>query len=453
MKNIVIIGAGFAGLTAALDLLKLGHHPIVIEADTIVGGLAGSFDIGPDSQPLEKFYHHWFTNDEHVVSLIDELGEHDKVVIRDSHTGMYFNNTMFRLASPLDVLRFTPLPFIDRIRLGLLVFQVRMFKDWRKIEHKNVPEWLVPLSGQRVYDVVWGPLVDAKFSIYKDDVTAAWFWKKLQLRGSSRGKGGSEQLAYYKGGFAALAERMAEEVRKRGGDIRLQKRAVSIRADNGRATGVELDDGSVVDADAVLVTTAFPIAADLLESTLSADEIAKFRRVRYLANRCLALELDRSLSDTYWLNVNDPSFPFVGVIEHTNFEPASSYGGRHIVYLSRYLAASDAAYSMGKDDYVEYALGHLQRMFPDFKREWILGAHVWDADYAQPVTERNYSHYLPGHHTSLENVDIYTMAQIYPEDRGTNYAVREGRAAAAAVDARLERPNRKASRETAAAAA
>jgi protoporphyrinogen oxidase len=230
---------------------------------------------------------------------------------------------------------------------------------------------------------------------------------------------------------------MAEEVRNRGGKLRLGTAASSIIARGGRATGVAISDGSIAEADAVLITTSFPIAADLLEGTLASAEVEKLRRVRYLANRCLVLELDRSLSDTYWLNVNDPTFPFVGVIEHTNFEPASSYGGRHIVYLSRYLAASDPGYHMDKEDYVEYALPHLQRMFPNFDRRWILAHHVWDADYAQPVTERNYSGYLPGHRTSLENVDIYTMAQIYPEDRGTNYAVREGRAAAAALDGRL----------------
>lgn len=436
MKNVIIVGAGFCGLTAALELLKQGHKVTVLDPDTVVGGLAGSFDIGADSQPLEKFYHHWFTNDEHVVSLIHELGEHEEVVVRDSHTGMYFNNSLFRLASPLDVLKFTPLPLIDRIRLGLLVFQVKRFKDWRQVEHLNVPEWLVPLCGQRVYDVVWGPLIDAKFSIYKDDVTAAWFLRKLQLRGSSRGKGGAEQLAYYKGGFAALAERLAREVTAMGGELKLGVGAEAVVAADGRATGVRTAQGTL-DADAVLITTAFPIAADLLEDALPDDEIARLRRVRYLANRCLALELDRSLSDTYWLNVNDPSFPFVGVIEHTNFEPTSSYGGRHIVYLSRYVAAEDPAYSMDKEEYVEHALPHLQRMFPDFRRDWIRAHHVWDADYAQPVTERNYSKYVPDHRTSLSNVDIYTMAQIYPEDRGTNYAVREGREAAAGLGARL----------------
>ncbi len=248
-NNVVVVGAGFCGLTAAIDLLKQGHNVTVLDPDTVVGGLAGSFDIGYDSLPLEKFYHHWFTNDEHVVSLIHELGEDDRVVVRDSNTGMYFNKSLFRLASPIDVLKFTPLPFLDRIRLGLLVFQVRMYKDWRKVEHLNVPEWLVPLCGKRVYNVVWGPLIDAKFSIYKDDVTAAWFLKKLQLRGSSRGKGGAEQLAYYRGGFAALAERMGAEVSTRGGQLLLGKAAKSIVTDLGRATGVLTDDGSIVEAD------------------------------------------------------------------------------------------------------------------------------------------------------------------------------------------------------------
>jgi hypothetical protein len=76
-------------------------------------------------------------------------------------------------------------------------------------------------------------------------------------------------------------------------------------------------------------------------------------------------------------------------------------------------------------------------MFPGFERRWILGHHVWTARYAQPVTERNYSRYVPGHETPLANFTIATMAQIYPEDRGTNYAVRDGRAVAAKLLERL----------------
>jgi protoporphyrinogen oxidase len=150
--------------------------------------------------------------------------------------------------------------------------------------------------------------------------------------------------------------------------------------------------------------------------------------------------MDRSLSSLYWINVNDPSFPFVGIIEHTNFEPTTTYGGEHIVYLSRYLPSTDPIYTMTDAEYLEYALPHLKTMFPDFDRAWLKNYHVWRADYAQPIVERGYSSIIPDIRTSLENVFLCTMAQIYPEDRGTNYAVRSGRSIGRLLSATQEYP-------------
>ena len=160
---------------------------------------------------------------------------------------------------------------------------------------------------------------------------------------------------------------------------------------------------------------------------VSAEYVSSLRRIKYLANVCLVLELDRSLSSTYWLNVNDPGFPFVGLIEHTNFEPASTYRGRYIVYLSKYLPQSDALFSMSAQELLQFTLPHLRRMFPAFDLQWILGYHVWRANYSQPVVERRYNELIPTNETPLAGLYIATMAQIYPEDRGTNYAIREGR--------------------------
>jgi protoporphyrinogen oxidase len=148
------------------------------------------------------------------------------------------------------------------------------------------------------------------------------------------------------------------------------------------------------------------------------------------------LELDRSLSSTYWLNVNDPGFPFVGVIEHTNFDSPENYDGKHIVFLSRYLAKEDPLWEFGDEDYLAFALSHLKRMFPDLERSWVQDFRVWRAEFAQPVTERDYSRYVPARETPFANAWISTMAQIYPEDRGTNYAIREGNAVAAMMAVR-----------------
>ena len=233
-------------------------------------------------------------------------------------------------------------------------------------------------------------------------------------------------LAYYKGGFSELAEALKARLEEMGVEVRVDSPVTGLAVEDGRVTLVSTGQG-VIRAGAVLLTQALPLAADLLEPHVARDYAAGLRRIDYLANICLVLELDRSLSETYWLNVNDPSFPFVGVIEHTNFEPPQSYGGRHIVFLSKYLPESDALYRMADDDVLDFAVPHLTRMFPDFRREWITGHHVWRALHSQPIAEPGYSALIPAEQTPLANVLIASMAQIYPEDRGTNYAIREGR--------------------------
>ncbi|QOV90474.1 NAD(P)/FAD-dependent oxidoreductase [Humisphaera borealis] len=422
---VVVIGGGFSGLSAALELAKSGIPVTVLEADSTPAGLAGTFDV--NGQRVEKFYHHWFTNDAHIIDLVNELGVTDQVIHRPTRTGLYFANTTFRLSRPLDVLKFKPLAMIDRIRLGLLVLKARKVKDWRQLEGVTAAEWLIQLAGPKVYEVVWEPLLKGKFGSVADEISAVWFWNKLKLRGGSRGKGGGEVLAYYRGGFAALADRMAERIIQLGGHVECNARVTGITSAGGAVTGVVAGD-RVFPARAVIATPALPIIADLLKGHVAEAFSASLGKIRYLANICLVLGLDRSLSDTYWLNVNDPQFPYVGVIEHTNFEPAASYGGRHIVYLSKYLPEDAELYRMRDADVLAFSLPHLKRMFPKFDKSWVKEHHVWRARYAQPIVERHYGAMIPPAGTPLSGFHIATMAQVYPEDRGTNYAVREGRA-------------------------
>ena len=160
---------------------------------------------------------------------------------------------------------------------------------------------------------------------------------------------------------------------------------------------------------------------------LTESEQGRLEKIRYLGNTCLTLELDRSLSDTYWMNVNDPEFPFVGVIEHTNFEPASSYGGNKIIYLSKYLQVSDALFAKDADEFFDYAKPYLVRMFPQFDESWVKAKSLYRARYSQPIVTKSYGEIIPPINYSTRGLYLSTMAQIYPEDRGTNYAIREGK--------------------------
>ena len=435
-NDAVIVGAGFAGLTAALELARRGAKVLVLDRDTTPGGLAGSFEF-KDGVSVEKFYHHWFDNDHYVPWLVKSLGMEGDILTLPSRTGLYFNGRHWRLSTPWDLLNFKPLSLADRIRLGLLVLRVRRVTDWQAIEHLSIREWLEPLSGRNVFRVVWGPLLESKFSVYSEAVNAVWMWKKLVLRGSTRDTKGGERLAYFKGGFTRLAQAMSDEITRLGGEVRCATQVTGVVAADGRILALETPQGDCVGRQ-YLFTPAFPIIADLFAGEGHEEWLASLRRVKYLGNVCLVMELDRSLSETYWLNVNDPGFPFVGVIEHTNFDAVENYGGKHIIYLSRYLAQEDPLWAYSDDDYLGFSLGHLQRMFPAIERSWILDFRIWRAEFAQPITERNYSSYLPDQGTPYGNARICTMAQIYPEDRGTNYAIREGRAIAAQMAKALE---------------
>ncbi len=424
-SDVVIVGAGFTGLTAAYVLSKQGKRVHVIEADITPGGLAGVFCFD-DRVKVEKFYHHWFNNDVYVPELVKELGLDGDVILLPSRTGMYLNNRMWKLSGPMDLLRFKALSLINRIRLGLLVFQVRRIKNWKTIEHLSIREWLEPLCGKTVYRVVWEPLITSKFSVFSETVNAVWMWKKLVLRGSTRNDKGGEELAYFKGGFGRLAEKLVEGIRENGSRVTFGCQVTGVEAKGNQVKSILTESGPVK-GDKYIFTPAFMVIAKIFEKAGCEQWIASMRRVKYLGNMCLVLRLKQSLSETYWLNVNDPGFPFVGVIEHTNFDTPDNYKGTHITYLSRYLSVEDPVWSYSDKDYYDFAMKYLKRMFPLLETNWVLDYKVWRSEYAQPVTERNYSDYVPGHETPYENTWISTMAQIYPEDRGTNYAIREGR--------------------------
>jgi protoporphyrinogen oxidase len=423
-RHVVVIGAGFTGLAAAYELARRGIKVTVLEKDNQIGGLAGSFEI--DGHRIEKFYHHFFNNDEYVVKLAKELGCENELLQRETKTGMYLNNEIFKLSTPFDLLRFKPLSLIDRLKLGGLVLKARKIKDWKQLESVTAEEWLLQLCGPEVYRVIWEPLLRGKFGSFAPEISAVWFWNKLVLRGSSRSRTEKEVLAYYSSGFEALAERIADVIKSAGGVISTSAAVESLIVQNNHIKGVQTPNGAIY-AEAVIATPALPIIADLVKPYVSNQYVAELRQIKYLANVCLVLELFHSLSDIYWLNVSDNDFPFIGVIEHTNFRAAQDYSGRHIVYMSKYFPETSEMYRMNEEQVFESSLLYIKRMFAKFDRSWVRNYHVWKARYAQPVVVRNYSSLVPSNETPIKGLYIATMAQIYPEDRGTNCAIREGR--------------------------
>jgi protoporphyrinogen oxidase len=425
--NVVVIGGGITGLVAGYELARLGFPVTVLEKDEAVGGITGSFEV--NGSRVDKFYHHFFNSDEHLIRLAGEIGLGNQLHYAPTKTSIYIGKAFFRLSSPLDVLRFRPLGLVDRVRLGMLVLKARGLADWRPLESETAEEWLISRCGRRVYSVIWEPLLRAKFGSFAREVSAAWFWNKLVLRGGSRNSVGNEVLGYINGSFGAMAETLADKIRAFGGEVQVGVPAKSLVIDNGCVQGVRTQDGTI-DTEAVIATPALPIIADMLDGSADRTYVDGLRRIKYLANICLVLELSKPLSDIYWLNINDPDVPFTGIVEHTNLLPIEGCGGRHIVYLSKYIEQNSDIYNMSREQLLEFSVPHVRQIFGGFERGHILGYHVFKAPYAQPLIERNYSKIICPTETPVKRLYIATMAQVYPQDRGVNYAVWQGRNAA-----------------------
>jgi protoporphyrinogen oxidase len=423
--NVAIVGAGIAGLTAAYDLTGQGHRTTVYEASPTVGGLASGFRDETWDWWLERFYHHWFTSDRDVIGLIHELGLADRLLFPRPITAIWHEGGMYALDSPLALLRFPHLNMADKLRTGMVLAFLRYTRFWRQLERHTAHEWLPRFMGRRAYETLWQPLLIGKFSEkHYRDVSMAWFWARIYKR--------SPRLGYFVGGFQAFADALADRIRERGGNIRLSTAVRRIvRTQEGRLR-LEATDGDET-FDAVIATVS-PSLMTHLAPELPADYLGQLRDLQSMGAVVLVLALRRQLiSDVYWLNLPAERFPFLALVEHTNYISPQYYGGDHLVYLGHYLPPEHPYFQMTEDQLLETFLKALPHFNPHFDRSWVRAHWLFRETYAQPVVPVNYSRMIPPLATPIPGLYLASMSQVYPWDRGTNYAVEMGRRVARRV--------------------
>jgi protoporphyrinogen oxidase len=424
-QHIGVVGGGIAGLTAALRFSQRGYRVTLWERAPRLGGQAAAFPVAGGNS-LEYFYHHLFQSDTDIVRLIEELGIGDKLVWLPSNVGYFADGKAYPLNGALDLLKLPVIPIHDRLRLGLVTAYLQRRKDWRPFEQVTAREWLRKALGARAYDRTWGAQLEAKFGRYHDQIAMVWFWGKIWLRTTSRKSPlDQEKLGYIRGSFNVLIDTLADTLRANGVEVVVGAGPNALAQRDDGSWEARFESGAPVVCDAMVVTTPSPILARMVPD-LPANYLAKLNGLTYEAAAVVLLEMTRPLSDIYWLNIADRDMPFTGVIEHTNFMPAADYGGKHYVYLSKYLEPDNPVFTMPEDDLLASYLPYLKRINPDFEPGWISRSWVFRERAAQPIVGLNYSERIPDHRTPKSGLYLANTGQIYPEDRGTNYSVRLG---------------------------
>jgi protoporphyrinogen oxidase len=424
--HIAIIGAGPAGLAAAYDLTRAKHQVTLYEAAPQVGGLAAGFKAPHWQWSLEKFYHHWFASDSAILGLIDELGWREKVLFPRPYTVVYVNGQFQPLDSPAEALKFFLGNFslLDLFRFGVATAYLRLTPWWQPLEKVTAMDWAKRWYGTRVFDTLWRPMLEGKFG--EDNATTvnmAWLWARLHSR--------TTRLGTFVGGFQAFMDQLAEVVKKQGATLQLNSPVTKIAPADGRWR-VETAGGAAT-FDAVIATSSPALMAQITPE-LPADYAAQLKALKSMGAVVLVITLKQQLTQFYWHNLpKEAGFPFLAMVEHTNYIPPEHYGGDHILYCGDYLEPEHEFFKLSKDELLERFLPALKKFNPAFDRSWVKDTWLWKTAYGQPIPLVHHSRNIPALNTPLKGLYFASMSQVYPWDRGTNFAVEIGRRVARLV--------------------
>lgn len=437
-KNVAIIGGGFTGLTAAYALSKQGIRVTVYEREPVLGGLVAGFSLLGVS--IEKAYHFFYKTDWHLLGLAEELGLGDRAVFYPSSIATYYQGKLYPFMTAKDLLTFSPLPFWDRIRTGLVAVYLQRLKNWQPLSRVTAHDWLMRWAGRKTTEVIWEPLLKGKFNKYYQTIAMSWLWRRIQIRAVSKERGqAGERLGYFRGGFVSLVTALETEIRQRGGTFVLRQGIERVEsAADGRPQLVINGEHHVYDA--VLATVPSPVFAKLIAGNagVSASYLEQLRSIDYLGAVIMVFATDRIISPYFWHNINDSAVPFLVLLSTSALTGTEFFGGKHVYYIGAYVPAEHRYFSEEPAAIMREWKDGLQRMFPDFDESTILEEHLFRFKDAQHIVGTDYAAKIPAYQSPVPQVYLANFSQIFPDDRGTNYAIEEGKKVASLIAKNLD---------------
>jgi len=306
--------------------------------------------------------------------------------------------------------------------MAIVLGALRYDPFWKSLEGIKTEEFLSKTMGRKAYEKIWEPQLKNKFGEYAEDIALSWFWARIKKRTSS--------LVYPKGGFLQFAQTLVKECEKRGGKFLFSTEVVELKNNkNGVEVKYKIENlkFKIENYDAVIVTLSSffftKIVPDLPENYKN-----KLLSLKGLGAINLVLRLKKQfLKDgTYWLSICDKKSPIMAIIEHTNYMDKKYYNNEHIVYLGNYLPSTHPYMKMDGKELLKIYDPFLKKINPDYQLS-IINLHLFTTPFAQPIIPINYSKIMPPFETSLKSVYLANIHQVYPWDRGTNYAVELGK--------------------------
>lgn len=405
-----IVGGGMLGLTLALRLRQQGKSVTIFEAAPQLGGLAASWQVG--DVIWDRHYHVTLLSDSALRALLRELDLDDDIDWKITRTGFYSGGRLDPMSNAIEYLRLPALGIVDKMRIAATILRGSRIRDWQRLENIRVEDWLVSLSGRRAFETLWLPLLRAKLGESYRETNAAFIWATIQRLYAARRTGlKREMFGTVRGGYARVLDRFEKRLASEGVEIRCGTRVERIAAGAAGGANVECTGRGPESFDGIVVTAAPPIASRMCPG-LEPDEAERLRAIRYQGIVCASLVLSRPLAGYYLTYITDSDCPFTAIIEMSTLVDPAQLGGKTLVYLPKYVHASDPFFTLPDDEVQERFLAALERMIPGFQRRDVLAFRISRVPAVFPIPTLRYSEQLPPRAASLPGLYLVSSANI-----------------------------------------
>jgi protoporphyrinogen oxidase len=384
-KSFAVIGGGMMGIVAAIELARSGLFEVTLyEREKQLGGLSSYYEW--EDIACDKFYHVVLSTDWHLLDFLKDLGLDGASFFRETRTGFFGNGRLVSLSSIRDFVDFPFLTIGQKIRLGAgLIYCVRLRRPPSPAD-LTAESWLTRVFGGETYRRVWRPLLKSKFATAADRTPASLIWATIRRLYGARGLvSKTEKLGYVRGGYRRILEEAENKLSQLKVNILRSTEIQGVAPDNQGRNVQIFSSAGPARFDGLLLTIPTPEIVRIVSIPDEHPDWARQRKAEYHSVLCVLLVLDRRLSPYYAINLLDDRLPFTGVIETTNVISPEVFGGRHLLYLPKYLAPDDPLVSRSDEQIIDLFLSGLRLIFGGLRDSEIVHRALFRERFAQPL--------------------------------------------------------------------
>lgn len=410
-RQAAVIGGGISGLASAFRLAERGHSVTLFEGEDFLGGLGTTFPYRGGH--LERFYHCILPNDDALIRLIRAVGLGDELLWRGTDMGFMYQGRVFPLNTPGDLLRFSPLSVLDRLRLGTMAIRTRFSGLDPSLDHVAVGDWIRSMIGERAFEILWKPMLMAKLGDSYTGIPALWLSSRMHREKNTK----RETKGCLARGYRSLIDAFERALRERGAEIRMGTRVRGMHEDGARIA-LETEPGGRTSFDLVVSTSPYTHFQKMAEA-LPLPRRVRDLRLDYQGVVSGVFLLEKPLSPYYWMPIVDSGATCQGVIEMSNLVPLERSDGLYVTYLVNYTHRSSDLYATPDDQMLARYREDLARLFPDAGRT-VRDQFLFRAPFVEPIWTLGYRDLCPPFSIIPGKLYMASTAQVYPRVNSWN---------------------------------